>query len=105
MPGFTVNDILAAVLNMCLMRYLEHHMDPIISDPSKLCRANFPINMRKKGVSAKDCIGNFIATGSLRFNFHYRSRVELLRSVKRQVDFIKASVLFGSHPQSLTPTG
>ena len=91
LPGTTVNDILAAVLNMCICRYFEERGDPILHTKGAKVRANFPINMRAKGESAKNSLGNRFSSGAFSFNLHYHSRVGLVWEVKRQIDLIKAS--------------
>ena len=46
-PGTTVNDIFAALMVMCVRRYLEGVKDPIVGSGRSI-RASFPVNLRKK---------------------------------------------------------
>ncbi len=87
--GATVNDILTAVLNMMLRRYLIEVDDPVLRNPSALVRGNFPINMRKPDSEIQ--LGNNFSAGSFTYDLEYESRIDLVWRVKRQLDAIKAS--------------
>lgn len=86
LPGTTVNDVLAAVLNLAIIKYLEEIKDPILKS-GKSIRANFPVSLRKAGKAD----GNEIATSLLTYKLKHPTRESAVWDIKHQVDVIKVS--------------
>ena len=87
--GATVNDVLTALLNMTVKRYFEEKNDAVLHMGRGAVRGNFPINMRDPGAPID--LGNRFSAGAFQFDFDYKSRIDLIWRVKRQVDAIKVS--------------
>eukprot|EP00924_Labyrinthula_sp_SR-Ha-C_P016913 augustus_masked-scaffold_6-processed-gene-18.66-mRNA-1 protein AED:1.00 eAED:1.00 QI:0/-1/0/0/-1/1/1/0/462 len=86
----TINDILFAVLNMAIVKYIKEK-DPKFK--KKRVRAGFLINMRPKGASLfrDGSPHNQIGQGFLRLRFKYKTRQRLVYEIKRDIDKIKVS--------------
>jgi len=83
----SVNDVLMALTTMMLRRYYDEVGEPI---PARM-RGIFPINLRTE-TSVKQItktMGNQFGNGKFAFPMNYTSPVELVRTVKDQVDEIK----------------
>jgi hypothetical protein len=87
--GATVNDVLTALLNMTVRRYFEEKNDAVLQMGTGSVRGNFPINMRDPRAPIE--LGNRFSAGAFQFDFEYKSRIDLIWRVKRQVDAIKVS--------------
>lgn len=89
-PGATINDVLMTVVCLALQSYFD------ANEPEALkhqVRANFPINLRRNGqdVMHEEHFGNRMAIGFLSFPLHIRDPVEMLQSLKKQIDVVKVS--------------
>lgn len=91
-PGATLNDVMMAVMTATVRAYMLEVGDPAATNGS-LVRGSFPINLRSphETVLRRGDPMNKWSYGTFHFDFKYKSRVELVWKVKRQVDKIKVS--------------
>jgi hypothetical protein len=91
-PGTTINDILAAVLNMCVHRYLQDKNDPVLRTPhSPRVRSCLPVSTRDPTIPLKSILGNYVGVSAFTLKFDYTSKVQLVRDIKHQLDGVKFS--------------
>lgn len=98
-PGATVNDVLLAVLSMAVREYLaekdgEKSLKRRTLFRSKpLIRGNFPVNLRnmRKPVLRDMDTSNDWGVAAFRFPLAYKSRIDCMYGVKKQLDGIKTS--------------
>jgi len=91
-PGATLNDIMMAVMTASMKAYLEEVGDSAAKGKKKV-RGAFPINLRSphEPVLRDGDPMNKWSYGIFKFDFNYKSRIELVWKVKRQIDKIKVS--------------
>lgn len=92
-PGTTLNDLMLAIMTGAVRSYLQEVNDPVVTNGNQL-RGSFNINMRGKHETLLhngEDTRNKWTFGSFRYDFAYKSRIELVWRVKRQVDKIKLS--------------
>jgi diacylglycerol O-acyltransferase len=91
-PGATLNDIMMAVMTASIKAYLEEVQDPSVTNGNRV-RGAFPINLRSPNepVLRNGDPMNKWAYGTFNFDFDYKSRIDLVWKVKRQIDKIKVS--------------
>lgn len=91
-PGVTLNDIMMACMTGAIRSYLQEVNDPAVQKKT-LVRGAFPINLRSphEPVLRNGEPMNKWAYGMFKFDFNYKTRIELVWKVKRQIDKIKIS--------------
>lgn len=92
--GATLNDVLLA--NVCLtLREYYLKYEPTVIEKKQKFRANFPISIRSKSEEANmtsvDNFGNRFSSGICSFPIHIEDPVEMVVSIKKQIDKIKLS--------------
>jgi len=96
-PGATLNDVMMALMTATVKAFYEEKGDPCVKNGATI-RGAFPINLRKPGkdplrqhVDGQVDPANIWTYGLFKFDFQYKSYVDLVWRVKRQVDKIKIS--------------
>ena len=91
LPGVTINDILATVLNLCVHRYMRDKDDPALKSPHSLIRCCLPISTRDPNIPLKAVLGNYAGIDTFQLKFDYTSKTDLVREIKHRIDVIKYS--------------
>lgn len=89
-PGATLNDVLCAVMAMCVRKFLEDKNDPITSTTNDL-QAGFMVSLRKPCTPVSEHFGNKGSPGRFTLPLHYKDRIDCVWQTKRNIDCFKYS--------------
>lgn len=91
---YTIHDLLTTLLNLTVVEYFRE-VDPkfLRTAARKKVSMQYPMNMRPPtfDIHEEGTSNGYLSAGIFRLNFTYRSRLELLRYVKGDLDIVRRS--------------
>jgi hypothetical protein len=100
LKGTTINDILSALLNICIIKYLQEINDIILFDPKyNIFSAVFPINLKTNNTNNNNNnnnennveINNNFTLDSFPFELQYNDVISFIYKTKHKLDLVKIS--------------
>ena len=91
---YTIHDILTTLLNLTVVEYFKEVNPKFLrTAKKKKMSIQYPMNMRPPtfDIEKEGTSNGYLSAGIYRLSFNYRSRLELLRYVKGDLDLVRRS--------------